>query len=108
TATVRQRDAGVRLSKSVRCAISRLSATGAASNSGTRRADSTGVVGDVASCGATAAGAFSACATTDTPETQAMRRTTTGRYHGGRRGIALSRDLGAGDDGRSPIGARGR
>jgi len=86
-----------------------LSATGAATNSGTRRADRTGVIGDAASIGAAAAGAFSACVINDTPDAAAMSKSDGTTHHCNRRcGCEFSRGLVAGDDGRSPKGARAR
>ena len=109
TATVRQRESGARDNSSVRCALRRLSATGAAIISGTRRAERTGVIGELISCGAAGAGALSACAATESPDTAATTSISGATYHcTRRRGMEFSRGLAVGDGGRTPTGATAR
>ena len=56
-----------------------------------------------------AAAAFSACATTETPERPAMTRTSGATYHSSRRaGSEFSRGLAVGGGGRTPTGAKAR
>src|SRR3954469_17696987 len=97
-ATVRHVASGTRVINSSRWALSRRPATGAATSSGTRRADSTGVTAAEAPWAAGRAGAFSAWTMTDTPETVPITSNSGTTYHARRaRSGNVRRDCGAGD-----------